>query len=220
MAYRRYIDATAEWQIVYRWSSNGSTWNATNETIVWTGGEEPEWRFVSIDIDSQDRIHLSFITGANIYYTRSDNGVDWIELEWVNESIEDLMGVGDHQVVDFPVLLIVQSNGAANGAVAVDHRIGSIAVSVDHDRLPALARALRVKPAVERATRLEQDSVAGGEFHFGDGRERLPRSVGRGAVGQVAAGDRIDVVRRVARRALRGRQLTVIADRRAGQKHQ
>ena len=97
VAYRRYIDATSTWQIVYRWSSTGTSWSPSNETVVWSGSEEPEWRYISIDVDSQDRIHLTFNVGGDIYYTRSDDGIAWLELEWVNESIDDVIGVADHQ---------------------------------------------------------------------------------------------------------------------------
>ena len=96
VAYRRYVDSTSEWQIVHRWSAGGTSWNSTNETIVWSGTLEPEWRYVSLDIDSQDRIHVTFWVNREILYTRSDNGIDWLDFEHVNES---LIGVGsdDHQ---------------------------------------------------------------------------------------------------------------------------
>ena len=91
VAYRRFIDSTNEWQIVHRWSDGGTSWNSTNETIIWSGTLEPEWRYVSLDIDSQDRIHVTFRYDREIWYTRSDNGTDWLDLEHVNES---LIGVG------------------------------------------------------------------------------------------------------------------------------
>jgi len=96
VAYRRYIDTTSEWQIVHRWSDGGTSWTSANETIVWSGTLEPEWRYVSLDIDSTDRIHLTFRYDREIWYTRSDNGTDWLDFEQVNES---LFGVGsdDHQ---------------------------------------------------------------------------------------------------------------------------
>ncbi len=97
VAYRRYVDSTSEWQIVHRWSDGGTSWNSTNETIVWSGTLEPEWRYISLDIDSQDRIHLTFWVNREILYTRSDNGTDWLELEWVNESSEGLIDSADYQ---------------------------------------------------------------------------------------------------------------------------
>jgi hypothetical protein len=97
VAYRRYIDSTTTWQIVYRWSSTGTSWSSANETVVWSGIYEPEWRRISIDVDTQDRIHLTFVVDRKIWYTRSEDGVNWIDLEWVNESIDDLLGVDDHQ---------------------------------------------------------------------------------------------------------------------------
>jgi hypothetical protein len=97
VAYRRYIDSTATWQIVHRWSTTGTSWSSANETVVWSGLTQPEWRYISIDIDSQDRIHLTFITDGKIWYTRSDDGLNWLPFEWVNESIEGLSDVADHQ---------------------------------------------------------------------------------------------------------------------------
>jgi len=97
VAYRRYVDSTSQWQVVHRWSDDAATWSSINETIVWSGSTEPEWRYISLDTDSQDRLHLTFLVDGNIYYTRSDDGLNWLPLEWVNESIEDLLGVADHQ---------------------------------------------------------------------------------------------------------------------------
>jgi len=97
VAYRRYIDATATWQIVHRWAANPSAWTSSNETIVSSGPLEPEWRYISLAIDSLDRIHLTFIGDGKIWYTRSDDGLNWLPFEWVNKSIDGLLGVGDHQ---------------------------------------------------------------------------------------------------------------------------
>jgi hypothetical protein len=97
VAYRCYIDSSAIWQIVHRWSPTGVSWSPSNETIVWSGEFEPEWRYISIDIDGQDRIHLTYSVAGQIWYTRSDDGIDWIEAEWVNESIEGLVNVKDRQ---------------------------------------------------------------------------------------------------------------------------
>ena len=91
VAYRRYIDASSTWQVVHRWSDGGTSWSGANETIVWSGTYEPEWRYISLDIDSTDRIHLTFWYNRDIWYTRSDNGIDWLDFELVNES---LVGVG------------------------------------------------------------------------------------------------------------------------------
>ena len=97
VAYRRYIDDLERWQIVHRWSDDGLTWSAEKESIIWSDLSQPEWRYISIDIDSLDRIHIAFHEGAKIHYTRSYNGIDWMQPEWVNKSIADIVGVWDHQ---------------------------------------------------------------------------------------------------------------------------
>ena len=70
---------------------------ANNETIIHAGEWPPEWRYISIDVDSQDRVHLTFKVQSKIWYTRSSNSTDWLDLEWVNESSEGLIDSADYQ---------------------------------------------------------------------------------------------------------------------------
>ncbi|MBT7959053.1 MAG: hypothetical protein HN759_06935 [Akkermansiaceae bacterium] len=104
------------------------------------------------------------------------------------------VGICDRQVANFPVVLIVESDGIFDLSFTVDNRVGPLSVFIDRDRFAVFTRPIRMQLSKKHLTRLEQDLVAGFEFNLLDFLQRLPRGFGRFPVASVAPLLCIDMV--------------------------
>ncbi len=85
VAYLSQPNGGGDFSIIYKSSTNnGTSWSGG--TIIWTGSDEPEAEYISIDTDSNNNIIVTYHVGDSIYWASSADGSSWSTTEIVNES--------------------------------------------------------------------------------------------------------------------------------------
>ena len=84
------------------------------------------------------------------------------------------VGVGDGQVADSPVVLVVQADGVLDLAPTGHDRVGALAVAVNNDWFSLGAGTLGMQFPNKATTRSEQDLLAGLELNAFKSGERFP----------------------------------------------
>ena len=84
-AYLSQPNGGGDFTIYYKNSTNNNaSWG--NQSVIWTGSDEPEAEYISIDTDASNNIIVTYRVGDNIYWTYSADGSSWSTAEIVNES--------------------------------------------------------------------------------------------------------------------------------------
>ncbi|MCD6161391.1 MAG: hypothetical protein J7K40_03135, partial [candidate division Zixibacteria bacterium] len=85
VAYLSQPNGGGDFSIIYKSSTNnGASWSGG--TVIYTGSNEPEAEYISIDTDSSNNIIVTYHVGDSIYWASSVDGSSWSTTEIVNES--------------------------------------------------------------------------------------------------------------------------------------